>query len=111
MTCYDAACIHSALVKRALEDRGRPVAERRRFAARDLERALELLDKAHATDEFKGMISLDELQKEALLDPLRSHPRLQLLMMDLAFPDEPFRPWSDTSTSRSSTAIRDMRPW
>ena len=36
------------------------------------------------------MIHLDEIRKERLLDPLRSHPRFQLLMMDLAFPDDPF---------------------
>ncbi len=36
------------------------------------------------------MIRLDEVQRDPTLDPLRSHPRFQLLMMDLAFPDNPF---------------------
>jgi len=92
ITYYDSACIHSALAKRALEDQGQPPGERRRLADRDLERALELLDKARANGEFKGMIRLDEIRREPLLDPLRSNPRFQLLMMDLAFPDNPFRP-------------------
>ncbi len=38
------------------------------------------------------MIRLDEMRKESLLDPLRTNPRFQLLMMDLAFPDDPFAP-------------------
>jgi hypothetical protein len=49
-----------------------------------------LLDKARSSGEFKEMIHLDEVRKEALLDPLRSHPRFQDLMVDLAFPDDPF---------------------
>ena len=56
MTYYDAACIHAALAKLALEDQEKPLAERQRLAQRDLDRALELLDKARATGEFKGMI-------------------------------------------------------
>ncbi|MFI5457217.1 MAG: protein kinase [Isosphaerales bacterium] len=92
ITCYDSACIHSALSKCALEDQGQPPGERRRLADRDLERALELLDKARATGEFKGTIRLDEVRKETLLDPLRTNPRFQLLMMDLAFPNDPFGP-------------------
>jgi hypothetical protein len=43
-------------------------------------------------DEFKELIRLDEIRKETPLDPLRSHPRFQLLMMDLAFPEDPFQP-------------------
>jgi serine/threonine-protein kinase len=92
MVYYDAACVHAALVQPTLQDQGRPPAERQRLADRDLERALELLDKARAADEFKEMIRLEEIRREHLLDPLRSHPRFQLLMLDLAFPDDPFRP-------------------
>ncbi|MGP0069030.1 MAG: protein kinase domain-containing protein [Isosphaeraceae bacterium] len=92
MLYYDAACIHCALAKRALEDRGRPPAERRRLAEQDIGRALDLLDKARAIGEFQKMIRLDEVRMETLLDPLRANPRFQLLMMDLEFPDDPFRP-------------------
>jgi hypothetical protein len=38
------------------------------------------------------MINLDEVQREPTLDTLRSYTRFQLLMMDLAFPNNPFRP-------------------
>jgi tetratricopeptide (TPR) repeat protein len=92
MFYYDAACVHAALYQLALQDQGRAPAERQQVADRDLERALELLDKARLEDEFKELIRLDEIRKETPLDPLRSHPRFQLLMMDLAFPDDPFRP-------------------
>jgi tetratricopeptide (TPR) repeat protein len=92
MLNYDAACIRAALAKLALRDQGKLSAERQWLADGDLERALDLLDKARSEGEFKEMIRLDEIRKETLLDPLRSHPRFQLLMMDLAFPDDPFRP-------------------
>jgi hypothetical protein len=92
MVYYDAACVHAALAQLALQDQGRPPAERQQLADRDLERALALLDRARASDEFKEMIRLDEVRKETLLDPLRSHPRFRLLMLDLAFPDDPLQP-------------------
>ena len=57
MTYYDAACVHAALAKLALQDQGKPLAERQRLAQRDLDRTLELLDKARSTGEFKGMIT------------------------------------------------------
>ena len=90
MICYDAACIHAALAKLALQDQGKPPAERQRLAQRDLERALELLDKTRATGEFKGTIPLDESGENRSSTRSAPHPRFQLLMMDLAFPDDPF---------------------
>jgi tetratricopeptide (TPR) repeat protein len=90
MTCYDAACIFAALSKRSLQDQGITVGERQRLSQRALERALDLLDRMRVPGEFGNAIPLDEIRKEPLLDPLRSHPRFQDLMMDLAFPDKPF---------------------
>ena len=90
MIYYDGACIHAALAQSALQDRGKPPAERQRLARPDLERALELLGKARVSGEFQTTIPLDEVRKETLLDPLRSDPRFRLLMMDVAFPDDPF---------------------
>jgi serine/threonine-protein kinase len=90
MVYFDAACVHAALAQLALQDQGRPPAERRQLADREVGRALDSLDKARATGEFKGMIRLDEVRRETLLDPLRTNPRFQLLMMDLEFPDSPF---------------------
>ena len=92
MLYYDAACIHCALAKRRSRIGANHWPNAGELAQRDLDRALELLDKARATGEFKRMIRLDEVRTEPLLDPLRANPRFQLLMMDLAFPDDPFRP-------------------
>jgi serine/threonine-protein kinase len=90
MTFYDAACIHAALAKQSLGARDQPPAERQWLAQSDSERALDLLEKAWSTNEFKEMIRLNEVRRETLLDPLRTNRRFQRLMMDLAFPDNPF---------------------
>jgi serine/threonine-protein kinase len=92
MLYYDAACAHAALAQLAVRDQGRSPAGRQRLADRDLERALDLLDKARSSGEFKEMIRLDEIRRERLLDPLRSDRRFQDLMLDLAFPESPFQP-------------------
>jgi hypothetical protein len=92
MLYYDAACIHAALAQLALRDQARPPAERRRLAQVDLDRALELFGKARAAGEFPAAITLAEIRRERLLDPLRTDRRFQLLMMDLAFPDSPLAP-------------------
>jgi serine/threonine-protein kinase len=92
MNYYDAACGLTALANLAHQDRGRPLAVRESLAQRDLDVALEFLDKARSVGELKVMIKLEEIRHEPLLEALRSHPRFQLLMMDLAFPDDPFRP-------------------
>jgi serine/threonine-protein kinase len=92
MTFYDAACIHAALAKQSLEARDQPPAERQWLAQSDSERALDLLETARSTHEFKEMIRLNEVRRETLLDPLRGNPRFQLLMMDLEFPENPLRP-------------------
>jgi tetratricopeptide (TPR) repeat protein len=90
MLYYDAACVHAALAQLAAQDKKSLPAERRRVADRDIRRALELLDTAHATGEFKGWYRLDTVRSERLLDALRAHPKFQLLMMDLEFPDDVF---------------------
>jgi eukaryotic-like serine/threonine-protein kinase len=90
MIYYDGACLRAALAKLALQDQGRSSAERQERAGADIEAALKLLDKAREAGEFKGAVKTDEIRRESLLDPVRSHPRFQLLMMDLAFPDHPF---------------------
>jgi eukaryotic-like serine/threonine-protein kinase len=92
MLWYDVACVHAALANLADQDRRKPLVVRESLAQRDRERALDLLDKARLEGELKQLIPLDEIRRELLLDPLRSHPRFQLLMFDLAFPDDPFRP-------------------
>ena len=88
---FDAACLQAALAKRAFEARERVPSEQRRLAQRDLDRALELLDKALVNGEFKG----DQSRRDSAgSDPRpvkRKDPRFQLLMMDLAFPGKSFR--------------------
>ena len=109
MTYYDAACIHAALAKLAFHDPGRPLADRQRLARADLEHVLELLHKARETGEFNGMIRLDEVRRERLLDPLRSDPRFQLLMMDLAFPDDPFEHSTDVTLRGENKSASSSR--
>ena len=70
MLSYDAACLHAALAQRTLQDQAKPQAERQRLAQQDLERAMEYLDRARSDGDFKGPISLDEVRRERLLDPL-----------------------------------------
>jgi tetratricopeptide (TPR) repeat protein/tRNA A-37 threonylcarbamoyl transferase component Bud32 len=91
MTYFDAACVHAALARLGQSDQAKTLVERQRDAEHDLDRTLELLEKSRETGEFSGMIRLDEVRRERLLDPLRSNPRFQLLLMDLAFPDSPLR--------------------
>jgi len=101
MHSYDAACVHAALAKLALQDERKPPAERQRLAQRDLDRALDFLEMMLEPGEFKRAISLADIGTEPLLDPLRSYPRFQLVMMDLAFPDNPFRPLLDQDKDSS----------
>jgi len=52
----------------------------------EADRALQWLRQAVAA----GYRSLDALRNESGLNPLRSNPDFQLLMMDVAMPDEVF---------------------
>jgi serine/threonine-protein kinase len=90
MTYYDAACVHAAFAKLQSENTKQPLSGVVWPTGEELDRALELLELARSSGEFRRMIRLDEVRLEVLLDPLRSHPRFQLLLMDLAFPDRPF---------------------
>ena len=90
MTYYDAACVHAALAASALEDQGKPSAERQSRPAGPRSRSGTPRQGAE-TGEFKGMIRLDEIRREPTLDLLRANPRFQLLILDLAFLDNPLR--------------------
>jgi tetratricopeptide (TPR) repeat protein len=52
----------------------------------EAERALAILRRAAAD----GYRAVDLIRTEAGLDPLRGHPRFQLLLLDAAFPADPF---------------------
>jgi serine/threonine protein kinase/tetratricopeptide (TPR) repeat protein len=75
---YNLACVY-ALSSAAAE--GEPALEER-YAAH----AVELLRQAAE----KGYRDVAHLEKDADLDPIRGRPDFQLLIMDLAFPADPF---------------------
>jgi serine/threonine-protein kinase len=52
----------------------------------EADRAMEWLRRAVAA----GYHNVANMRSDANLDPLRSRPDFQLLMMDLEFPDDPF---------------------
>jgi hypothetical protein len=82
---FETACCHAALACLAGKaGSGVSVAEGDAEAAR----AMELLRRAIAM----GYRDALQLRLESALDPLRSREDFRLLMMDVAFPDEPFAP-------------------
>ena len=80
---FETTCCHAALAGLAGRDgSGVPAAA----AASEAEMAMALLSKAVTM----GYRNADAYRTESALDPLRTRPDFQLLMMDLAFPTEPF---------------------
>jgi tetratricopeptide (TPR) repeat protein len=82
---FETACCHAAMAGLA----GRPgsgVSTAEGQAAAD--RAMEWLRRAVAM----GFRNLDHIRIESALDPLRSRDDFRLLMMDIAFPIDPFAP-------------------
>jgi hypothetical protein len=79
---YNLACWHAQLAGvAAMSGSGITSAEGRAEA----ERAMQWLHRAVA-----GYRNVALMQRDHDLDPLRSRPDFQLLMMDLAFPADPF---------------------
>ena len=82
---YNLSCSHAQLSSlAAAPGSGMTAAEGRAEA----DRAMEWLRQAVAA----GYRKLANMRIDPDLDPLRSRPDFQLLMMDLAFPAEPFAP-------------------
>jgi serine/threonine-protein kinase len=81
--CYNLACTNAVLADIAIEPVSGMTAAEGRAAA---ERAMEWLHRAVA----RGYRNVALMRRDHDLDPLRSRPDFQLLMMDLAFPDDPF---------------------
>jgi serine/threonine-protein kinase len=80
---YNLACAHAQLADIAAEPgSGMTAAEGRDEA----ERAMHWLRQAVAA----GYRNVALMRRDADIDPLRSRPDFQLLMMDLEFPDDPF---------------------
>ncbi len=80
---YNVACCHAALAGAAADPgSGVPAAECRAEA----DRAMDILRRAITG----GFRQLAHMQTDTDLDPLRAREDFQLLMMDLAFPADPF---------------------
>ena len=80
---YEQACCHAALMGLAGKTGSGLSAE---VVESEADQAMELLREAVA----KGFRDARTMKLEIALDPLRSRPDFQLLMMDLAFPARPF---------------------
>jgi serine/threonine-protein kinase len=80
---YNSACTHAGLAGLAGEPGSGMTASEGRAEAN---RAMEWLRRAGVA----GYRNLANMRSDASLDPLRSRPDFQLLMMDLEFPDDPF---------------------
>jgi serine/threonine-protein kinase len=81
--CYNLACGNATLAGIAALPRSGMTAAEGRAAA---EQAMQWLHRAVA----RGYRNVALMQRDPDLDPLRSRPDFQLLMMDLEFPDDPF---------------------
>jgi eukaryotic-like serine/threonine-protein kinase len=80
---YDIACCQSLLAGAAVEaGSGLTVAAGRAEADKAMERLRRVI--------AAGWSQAAWMRTDADLDPIRSRPDFQLLMMDLAFPAEPF---------------------
>jgi tetratricopeptide (TPR) repeat protein len=82
---YNMACAHACLASLLAGEPG-PSPSRRALAARHLDQAMASLRQA-AEAGYRDRRSIAE---DHDLDPLRSRPDFRRLMMDLAFPDDPF---------------------
>src|SRR5262249_42003106 len=81
--CYNLACGNATLAGIAALPRSGLTAAEGRAAA---EQAMPWLPRAVA----RGYRNVPVLERDHDLDPIRSRPDFQLLMMDVEFPDDPF---------------------
>jgi serine/threonine-protein kinase len=81
--CYNLACGNATLAGIAIGPGSGMTSAEGQAAA---ERAMEWLHRAVA----RGYRNVALMQRDPYLNPVRSRPDFQLLMMDLEFPDDPF---------------------
>jgi hypothetical protein len=67
-------------------------------------------DPLPSPDFCRGYRNVAVMQMDHDLDPLRSRPDFQLLMMDLEFPDDPFAPGLSGTTGLGLLPIERL-PW
>jgi hypothetical protein len=87
---YNAACLLAHCLVAARDDRRLAPADRERRARRYAARALGMLAAAGSAGFFREPARLALLRDDPDLGPLRDRAEFQLLLMDLAFPAEPF---------------------
>jgi hypothetical protein len=87
---YNDACIFAAAAAAAPQDVARTPAERASLAERYTARALAALTEAGRAGYFRDPAKVPHLRADRDFDSLRSRADFQLLMMDLAMPDDPF---------------------
>jgi hypothetical protein len=95
---YNLACAEALASAAARNDPKLEPAERSRCSERLAARAVFLLDRSRVAGYFRDPAQVDGLRNDADLDPLRARPDFQALMMDLAFPPDPFS--KDTDAGR-----------
>jgi hypothetical protein len=88
---YDLACVLALAAAAAGGDATLEPAARATQVDRLAGRALQQLERARAAGYFQAEANLDHLKSDPDLDPLRSRPDFQALLLDLAFPAQPFQ--------------------
>jgi serine/threonine-protein kinase len=89
-TSYNLACIYSLCSAVARDDDRLSSDERSAICERDVARAIELLGEARSAGYFHTVGTLEAMNQDHDLDPLRSRLDFRLLSLDLAFPSDPF---------------------
>jgi serine/threonine-protein kinase len=87
---YDFACLDALASAAARNDPKIKPAERTSRAEQLAARSVLLLDRSRIAGFFRHPTRVDQLMKDTDLESLRSRPDFQVLMMDVAFPAEPF---------------------
>jgi tetratricopeptide (TPR) repeat protein len=87
---YDFACANALASAAARNDPKLEPAERSNRSEQLAARAVLLLDRSRIAGFFRDPAQVDRLVEDTDLDPLRARPDFKLLMMDLAFPSDPF---------------------
>jgi tetratricopeptide (TPR) repeat protein len=87
---YNGACTLAMISHGAGHDVALSEAERARRAATYATRAVAFLNRARMAGWFRVAGNLEELRSDHDLDPLRHRADFQALLLDAAFPDQPF---------------------
>jgi serine/threonine-protein kinase len=84
------ACAYAQIAATILRSVPRDPSDRQASAERHADLAVRALARAVAAGALRGPEAAEDMLSDSHLDPLRSRPDFQLMMMDLQFPDDPF---------------------